>query len=387
MSEAAVLVGEGAGAVAPAALPAVLAQRTRPPRWLWLDATQGLTLLAEPGARFADGAALAAWARRLWATYGHDGAAAVAPWRSGAGHAATLTAADIGGWRAAASAAGARIAGVAPVWAGALALALRQLPALARRGRVLVAEGAALTVIDITDGEIRHWQLVWLERADAALLTPWADGAPGGLALALGHGLPGVPPGKLRVPQAMGGDAAAFIATLPRVVAPAFLPTTPLPPRWAWALVATAALVALVAGIEAMQAWQGRAAAQAELAQQRTEPSRPGRAGAGPARADRAVDTHLADAARLAQPWAARFAVAESAVPAGGSWLRLEQPRGEAPLRLAGLAASPDEAYALAQRLLAAPGVADVAVLRSEAQGGSGARFELGVTLDAGAPR
>lgn len=366
---------------------------------LWLDATQGLTLLADEGARFADAQAQAAWARRVWAHYGSEEPAHgaqqpwAAPWRSRARCAASVTTADVAGWQAAAAGAGRPLAGVAPLWAGALALALQRLPALERQGRVLVSEGPALTVIDIAGGEIRRWELSWLAQADAAALAPWAAAASAGPVLALGHSLPGTPPASLRVPQPLDRAPAEFVDGLPRVTAPSFVPPQPLEARWAWAFAATAALVLGVAAWDAADAWQARAAAHEALIAFGTRSARAVERQATPRAGAAARPAAADDAARLAAPWAARFVLAESAVPAGGHWLRLEQPQGDAPLRLAGTVATPGGAFELAQRIAAAPGVADVAVLRSEvgAAGSAGTasgapaegrtRFELSVVL------
>jgi hypothetical protein len=358
------------------------------PERRWLHATQGMTLLADAGARFADDAALLAWARRAWAHYGHDAPAALVPWASGRRLAVSLVNAEGKGaqtdW-----------ADAAPLWAGALALALQELPALRRQGRVLVAEGTALTVIDVAAGAIVHWQLVWLEGADAALLASWADGAPASPVLALGHSLAGEPPRSVRAPRPLNGARDDFVATLPAVRAPRFAATPArLARRWAWAFAAVAVLAFGVALIDAHEAWQQSEAALAALAEAARPARREAARSAAPTReanATAARDAAAADRARLAQPWAARFAVAEAAAPVTGHWLRLEQPRS-GPLRLAGSTASPDEAFALAQRLLNTPGVADLAVLRSERSSESRAtaapaRFEIAITLREGAPR
>lgn len=368
------LVGEGPGATPPAAVAAALAaagQGARPV--LWLDATQGVTLLAEPGAAFADELALAAWARRVWAHYGGDARdTAVAAWRSGGRQGATLTALDLAAWPQAAA--------VVPLWAGALALALQQLPLVARQGRVLVVEGLALTVIDIADGQIAQWQLCWLAEADAAALAAWVASAPARPVLALGHSLPGTPPASLRVLQPLDAKPADFTAALRVPVAPSFGAAAALAPRWGWALAATAALVLGVAAWDAADAWSQREQAQLALAQAGdAAPRRPVRPPSA-ANASPADDT-----ARLAAPWAQRFAAAELAAPEGGRWLRLEQARGDTPLRLAGTVPTSQAAYELAQRLAEAPGVADAGVLRSEAVAvAAGApahtRFEIAVS-------
>lgn len=381
---AAWLVGDGPGALAPGLVAEALAAPPATPRaaapLLWLDATQGVTLLAEPGARFAGAPALAAWARRVWQHYGGPAAVpGVAAWRSRSRHGASLSSADLPAWQAAAAAAGRPLARVAPLWAGALAQAVKQWPALARQGRVLVAEGRALTVIDVAGGGIVHWELAWLDEADAAALEPWAASAPARPVLALGHSLPGTPPDSVRVAEpGLDGTPAAFLAGLAPVAAPCFVPAQPLGPRWAWAFAATAALVLAVAAWDAAQAWQERAAAERATLRAAAPQRQPAR----PLAAVRPLATD--DAARLAVPWAQRLAVAEAAAPEGGHWLRLEQPRGDAALRLVGTVLSPTAAFTLAQRLSAAPGVADVTVLRTEAvataaSAAARTRFELSV--------
>jgi hypothetical protein len=415
-------VGEGPGALAPAAVPAALQSLAaggvvagRPT--LWLDATQGLTLLAEPGARFADAQALSAWARRVWADYGGDqgggddrstAVPVAAPWRSRSLQAASLTSADVPGWLAAAAQSGHAMACVAPLWAGALALALQRLPSLQRQGRVLVVEGQALTVIDIADGALRQWQLTWLDRPDAAALAPWVESAPAGPVAALGHSLAGTPPASLRAPQGLDLAAEAFVRQLPPAAEPSFMPARPLAARWAWAAAATLGLVLAVSAWDAAEAWREREHAQASLLALRSAPMaqpRVARVRSGPAPAS----TAAADAARLAAPWLQRFQAAETALPAGGHWLRFEQPAGAAPLRLAGTVSSPSAAFDVAQRIAAEPGVLDVTVVRSDESAGdsrvgeaavAGAaagrpgepprqtrtRFELSVALAAGGP-
>ncbi len=404
------LVGDGPGALAPAQVAdavAALAKGSTAARrpTLWLDATQGLTMMAEEGARFADAQALTTWARRVWAHYGFDdgpsaSTPAAAPWRSRSRRAVSLTAADVSGWRAAAARAGHTLACVAPLWAGALALASQRLPALQRQGRVLVIEGQALTVIDIAGGEIRHWELTWLPVADAAALAPWTDSAPTGPVAALGHSLAGTPPASLRVPHRLDLAAEAFVSQLPAAVEPSFLPARPLEARWAWAAATTVALVLAVSAWDAADAWQDRQEAQASLlalrsaslAQGRSagaSPAEPSESPAGlpaaarPARARpglAASSTQAADAARLAAPWMERFRVAETAHPAGGHWLRFEQAAGQAPLRLAGSAATPSAAFDVAQRIAAEPGVLDVTVLRSDVAAGDDAAVQSAAT-------
>jgi hypothetical protein len=426
------LVGDGPGAMAPGEVATALkawAASNAAARWpmLWLDATQGLTLLADEGARFADAQALTAWARRVWAHYGSEegptvAVPAAAAWRSRSRRAASLTSADVSGWLAAAGQAGQAVACVAPLWSGALVLASQRLPALQRQGRVLVVEGQALTVIDISGGEICGWQLTWLDRADAAALAPWVESAPAGPVAALGHSLPGTPPASLRAPQGLDLAAEAFVGQLPSLAEPSFVPTRPLQARWAWAGAATVALVLAVSVWDAADAWRERERAQVSLQALRTAPATLGRsapaalglapdqnagvaATARPARsrlASAAGQSQAADAARLAAPWQERFRVAESALPAGGHWLRFEQAAGTGPLRLAGTVATSTAVFEAAQRIAAEPGVLDVTVLRSEVAAveavaetaGAGqpgpaprpprTRFELSVALAAG---
>lgn len=386
------LVGEGPGARAPAGVGAALAAAGptagQAPPMLWLDATQGVSLLADPGARFGSATALAAWARRLWVHYGIDSQGAALPaaavWRSRSRCAASLTNADVAAWQASANGAPAPVAGVAPLWAGALALATQRLHALRRRGRLLVVEGKAVTVIDIADAEIQRWELAWLDSADAAGLEAWVDAAAIEPVAAIGHSLPGAPPARLRVLQPLDSAPQDFADSLEPINAPSFMSREPMAARWGWAVAGTAALVLAASAWEATAVLQEREAALLALTAVEARPARfaltSNRRGEGAT-----LPAAIEDAARLAAPWATRFAVAEAAAPEGGHWLRLEQARGETPLRMAGTAATPAAAFALTQQLAQAPGVADAAVMRSEAAAGpaSGAatsRFELSIS-------
>ncbi len=359
---AAVLLGHGAGALPPAAG----ARGTA--RHAWLDSTMSVTLLAPAGAAFDDEAAVAAWARRAWADLagpGDDAVPSPVAWRAGRRRRAvvgvTWPSAEL-----AATAPGLR--SMAPLWAGVLAHAAKVLPGDGAQ-RLVVAEGPALTLIDLEDGVPQRWSTLALARADAAALGQAAAGAAGPVWVA-GHSLAGEPPVGVQPLPGLGLPSQAPPALLQALrpqerAEPALRRAPPLAPRLGLALLATAAAVAALAALaawDARQAWAA-AAARAEARE---------RIGAALAAAQQ----------RLHQPWALRWAAAESAQPEGGGWLRLEQRRDSATLLLVGEAESPAAALAVVRRIAVAPGVAEATLLRSESPGAAArARFELGVRV------
>lgn len=372
-----VLLGHGAGAT-PVAQASAHAARVA-----WLDATMTATLLAPAGAQFADAAAVQAWARRAWLALAGPGDEAMAPepvpWRAGRGGdaavGATWLVADVatGPWRA-----------MAPLWAGVLAHWAAQA-ASAGAARLVVAEGRIWTLIDCRDAVPVNWACAAAPGDDAPAWQPILADAPGPVWVA-GHSWPGRLPPGVRVVDGLGAPAQApgpLLQALSAQVAaePSFRRAPALSPRVGLALVVTAALVLLVAAAsawEARQAWQlalDRADTRQRLAA--TQARQRSDAGAGSAQARE----------RLQQPWAARWAVAEAAPPAGGAWLRLEQRRDAPRLVLVGDAESPAAALAVSRRIAAHPGVTEATLLRSESSGeATRARFEIGVRLAEGAP-
>jgi hypothetical protein len=354
----------------------------------WLDATMSVTLLAPPGARWADEAAVRDWARRSWlelAGPADDGGAPPAPvaWRAGRGAIAAVGAT----WSVGEALDGARalqgLRSLAPLWAGVLAH-WSALPVAAGAARLIVAEGRALTVIDCADGVPQQWSTAAPMGGAAPGLLSLCAGAPGGVWVA-GHSLPGDLPAGVQAVPGLGSPSQAPEALLQALreqlpdasrVEPALRRAPPLSPRVGLALLGTAMLVLLVAVATAWdtrQAWQA-AQARAEARQRVADAQARQRQGGDAAEA--------AARQRLQQPWGARWAAAEAAQPDGGGWLRLEQRRDAARLVLVGEAESPAEALAVARRIAAQPGVAEAVVLRSETQAAaSRARFEIGVRL------
>jgi hypothetical protein len=385
------LLGHGPGALAPepAALRAALDAQGGPRQGgvqLWLDSTLSLTVLAEPGVQFADAAAATAWARRVWSQLdGAEWATALpgAAFKDGAGRCGVTLLSDAGAvaaCTAALQAAGRAVRGVAPLWAGVLAAwCAAERPA--GPARLIVAEGRSLTLIDWADEGLAGWSTQALPEADAAALAALPH-PPGRTVWLAGHGLPGTAPPGVRGVPGLGEPAqevAALLAALSttgsaQAVQPALQPRPPMSPRVALAFAGVAALVLVLAGAEA---WQARSNHIEALALLQAAQSPRSRATAPQAAAERAAHT------RLAEPWAARFAVAEATVPDGGRWLRLEQRAGQPRLLLAGRAGDAAEAFAVAQRLALHPAVAEAAVLRSEAAAAGSGRsaFEIGVTL------
>jgi hypothetical protein len=375
-----VLVGHGVGATPPQSLGTALL------RHAWLDATMSVTTLAPRGAAFADEAAVRAWANRAWQELSVPGDVAPAPrpvvWRAGRGAAAVVGVTWPDDEVAAMPAA---LRSLAPLWAGVLARAMLAEPGASVDGpwRLVVAEGRALTLIDMADGAPATWATLALARNDAALLAQAQARAPGPVWVA-GHSLPGDCPTGVRVLPGLGTPSqtpAALLALLQSAerAEPALRHAPLIATRLGAALLATALAVLLLAGLSAWEshsAWEAaraRAEARARLAEAERRQVQDARARQAAARQ------------RLEQPWALRWAAAEAAQPAGGGWLRLEQRRDAGTLLLAGEAESPSDALAVSRRIAAVPGVAEALLLRSEVTGGAGAgsraRFELGVRL------
>jgi hypothetical protein len=387
MSDA-LLLGHGPGATPPRQLAADV---TRAARHGWLDATMSVTLLAPPGARWADEAAVRDWARRAWlelAGPAEDGGPPPAPvaWRAGRARAAAPEAAGATWCVGEAMDTALALTGLrslAPLWAGVLAHWSTQ-PAADGAARLIVAEGRALTVIDCADGVPQQWSTAAPMGGAAPGLLSLCAGAPGGVWVA-GHSLPGALPAGVQAVPGLGvpsqGPEALLQALREQLpdaarVEPALRRAPPLSPRVGLALLGTALLVLVMAAAtawDARQAWQA-AQARAEARQRVADTQARQRHGGDAAEA--------AARQRLQQPWGARWAAAEAAQPAGGGWLRLEQRRDAARLVLVGEAESPAEALAVARRIAAQPGVAEAVVLRSETQAAaSRARFEIGVRL------
>ncbi len=379
------LSDEAVGATAPAAFEAWCAQHPGQAVDLWLGADLTLSLLAEPGARFADEAALVAYTRRVLGHYSHEGAhegqGAVAAWRSGSQHGACLlqgvALADL---QASAARHGVHIAGAWPCWAVALAAACAQTTPLRHRGRLLVAEGRVVTSITLEQGRVKTLTRHWLPRADAAELAALPALEPGAAVLTwgIGHSLPGSAPGLLRVIGALDGAWSDMPHRAP--AAPDFVRPEPRPSRLGWAFAASALLVLGVAGWDAQQARNGGVdgtvaqvpAASASVANTAADDS------------SRAAQQAAQQAAlaRLSHPWPDIFAATETALPRGGQWRSLEHRVGQNDIRLTGTAASTADALQVAQRIGAAPGLADALLTRVEPTAGSGAvEFELTLRL------
>jgi hypothetical protein len=383
---------------------------------LWLAASLTLPLLADAGARFADEAALHAYARRVLGAYEHDVQGAITSWRSGAGwlglRRATAAAGacllhaeiDPAALHATAARHGVQLLGMHPLWAGALAQARQQHALLQRDAVLLVAEGRQVTALRLQGGALVALRSHWLASATAAELEPLrAEWAALGLPVfASGHGLSGAAPALLRTTGPLDQDAQALATRLlgalqlrhglragaARPLAPDFLPAAARGPRSAmgsapgWALASTGALVLALAALDAGQAWQSwqaarQAAAQASLpvhaANERRATARavaPSGAAANPSAQQQAL-------ARLAHPWPQLFESVEAATPSGGQWLRLEHRSSDALLRVAGTAPSMAEALRVASRIDAAPALAEAVLWRSDVAAGGAISFEL----------
>lgn len=383
MSERGVaLVGHGAGATPPQAL------AVDGLRHAWLDATMSITLLAPPGAAFDDELAVRAWARRAWQDLVVPGDGVTTPepvvWRAGRRDREAVGVTWPGDELAALPA---TLRSLAPLWAGVLARAQDALPADGP-WRLVVAEGRALTLIDVNDGVPRRWSTLALARNEAAGLLQALEHAPGPVWVA-GHSLAGDLPAQVRAVPGLGRPSQAAAALLhplkeAEAAQPALRRAPPLSRRLGAALLVTAGLVvalAAQAAWSAHEAWRG-AYARAEVRDQLAE--------SHDRQQKRAAALHAAARQRLHQPWGLRWTLAEAAQPVGGGWLRLEQRRDTPTLLLVGEAASPSEALAVSRRIAAVPGVGDAAMLRSDTAaspaGGGRARFEIGLRLAEGQP-
>jgi hypothetical protein len=374
---AAALVGHGVGATPPRALAG------DDLRHAWLDATMSITLLAPAGAAFDDESAVRAWARRAWQDLAVPGDAVAAPesvaWRAGRRRTATVGVTWPGDELAALPA---TLHSLAPLWAGVLARALQALPGDGP-WRLVVAEGRALTLIDVEGGVPCRWATLALARDEAAGLAQALEHAPGPV-WAAGHSLAGELPSRVRAVPGLGPPSqasAALLHLLQSVEAaePALRRAPPFSRRVGAALLATAGVVlalAAQAAWSAHDAWRGaqaRAEARERLAEAR------GR------QLQRAAALHATARQRLQQPWGLRWTVAEAAQPTGGGWLRLEQRRDSPTLLLVGEADTPSEALAVARRIAVVRGVSEAVLLRSDAAAapaaGGRARFEIGVRL------
>ena len=340
-----------------------------------------LPLLAEPGARFADEAELAGYARRVHVHFGIDADGingsepAVTTWRSGARQGTCLLQGlNLAELRNSAAKHGVQLLGLLPFWSRALALACDEWPQL-RRGakRLLVVEGRVLTAISLSNARVIELRTHWLARVDGSSLANWAAEHGGGEWAAVGYStsiaavVSATPLCRI---DADASQALARSAHAPQ--APDFLAAAPRrPARLGWAAAATAACVLGIAAVNAGQAYSLRAdaiAADAAAALEKTRGTHPRNE---PSAAERAA------LARLAHPWSQVIAAAESTVPRNGAWTGLEHEAAQPTLHLSGVAASLPDALATASALGRAPGVADVLLSRSESVAGRGVEFEL----------
>lgn len=356
---------------------------------VWLAAELTVPLLTEPGADFADEVALASYARRVLSHYEHETEGAAAAWRSGprTGVCLLLAPADALELREAADRHAVRPEGLHPLWAGALALALREHPDLQARGCLLVVERCVITAIELSGGGIVSLQRHWLAHDDAGELARLARdrASAGGPVLALGHGLRGEPPSGLRVIGRLAQEPSALLAQFAegafRGLAPAFSPSPkPRLRSLGWALAGTGfCVLALAVGsaYDAHGSLSADASPSADLSI--IEPALPA---AAPARADREQPSVLAERvalSRLAYPWPELFIASEAATPRGGMWLSLEHRASQPELRISGLAPSTEEALAVAQQLAQAPGIADAFISRSEPRENGSVEFDVSV--------
>lgn len=175
-------------------------------------------LLLDAQQPLADDTARLAHARSLLQHYHGD---AAAQWPLAAWHAAgrrgvsALHALTLPHLQSIARGSGVALRTVRPWWSLALALAMQQLPRLAHgdAARVLVADGALVTQIDLSRGRLTHLQQRRLPQATLAALPAPAAGL---LCCALGHGLgdndaeAGPPPG-ITLLGSLAGEAPAAL--------------------------------------------------------------------------------------------------------------------------------------------------------------------------------
>lgn len=162
---------------------------------LWLSSAVLVETPCPDGLPIADDAAALDWARGLLLHYHGEAAAGwpLAAWQGGRrrGVSAWRTP-SLDAVRATARAAGVHLADVRPWWPAVLRQALRRAPAL-RRGpaRLLLAEGAWLTAVDLDDGDADAVQVRRLAAADGAALRDWQAAQPARPTVTVGYGLAG----------------------------------------------------------------------------------------------------------------------------------------------------------------------------------------------------
>lgn len=313
------------------------------------------------------GGAAQHWPLAVWAT----------PQRRGACLAPGLDAAAL---HEAAAAHRVRVLSMLPLWVGLLGQALALRPALreAALARLLVVEGAQLTLLELRRGRLHATTPARLDAPQASALATWlADEAVAGPLHAIGHGLAGTldaAPWQALQPLAQAAPAVAGLSV------PAGLDLLPDLWReatpathggWGWALAASAAAVLATAGWEAWQAHEALAEPLPQArAVQRPRPAAP----AMPAEA----------LAGLNHPWGRVLGAVEAATPGGLHWLALEHAAARPGLRLAGLASDTGQAGAAAALLAAQPHWADVLVSRLQPQAQAGVAFEINARLEPG---
>lgn len=358
---------------------------------LWLGAEVECPLLAEPGARFARPDGLADYARRVLGHYevAVEGAP-VAGWRSRSRVGASLLVppADLAAIEAVAARHALQVVGVHPLWAGALALALRERPALLEHAWLLVVQRRVVTALELRDGGIVQLRRHWLEGDEAAQLGWLVEelSAAGRTVVAAGFGLQGPPPQALRVLGRLDGDGPECVRRLGQALPAAGARwSAPFSPDFAarpqarrplagWALALTGALVLALAAGDAASAWAQRREALAGASGPVVAADRP------PATQRAAAAAPDADARaleRLAYPWERLFGVGESARPDPGGWLAFEHRAAQPTLSLRGVTSGPDEALAVTAAMARAAALADATLTRSEPREGGGVRFEI----------
>jgi hypothetical protein len=363
-----ILVGEGEGQVAPAALDAwAQAQPAGTPVRLWLAGALTQELRAPTELRRAGHEAWQDYARRLAGHYGMDARGALAFWEAEGGELDACLAPD-----ALDNALLQRLAqrlslrGVHPLWLGALALGQAKSPP---DGPLWLVEGRLLTRLVLRGGRLAALHKQWLAQADEAERREATGNAP-----CVGEGL----------------DAAGWataLAALPALEAPRFQPSEGARrPRLGWALAATSALVLGVAGLDAAAAHREWRAAQ-ELA---LSPAAPATARPAPTKKPAAArgaspeQVQQAMQALLQHPWAPLLSGLDAAAPPNGRWLRLEHRAGEPAVLLEGEADDLGDVLALVQQFAALPALSDAQLLRSQPQADGRLRFELRLRLREG---
>jgi hypothetical protein len=160
---------------------------------LWVSAAWLHELVCDPALPLHDDRAVLGWARALLAQYHGEAANAwhMAAWRQGQSRGVSvLHGVALESLVSTAAKHGVRLASVRPWWSQALRLALHRRAAMKVGScRLLVLEGARITVIELEAGVVTALTLRWLDAAHPDALELWVQDQAARATLAVGYGL------------------------------------------------------------------------------------------------------------------------------------------------------------------------------------------------------